>query len=294
MTRRKRDLGKLTGLLTVAAEAGQAITPTASLPVTALRAGQAQPRREFDQARIEQLAASIRERGIIQPLLVRPVEDGYEIVAGERRWRAAQLAGLTDVPVVVRDLSTLEARQLALIENLQREDLNTVDEVDAKLELVAATLKCTRDEARVRLMQLLREPHGDDHAAVEGLFDSLGETWTYFVKNKLRILNWPTDILEAVRGGLPFTLGAVIVGAPAEAHAALIDRARAGESREELRQAIQAMRSARSGLGQAQATRVARVLASARWLEKLREGDRKAVERWLTRMPAVLRQALDE
>jgi ParB family transcriptional regulator, chromosome partitioning protein len=89
-----------------------------------------QPRRTFDEAKIEELASSIRNQGIIQPLVVRRNGDGYELIAGERRWRAAMRAGLTHVPIVVRDASDHEALQLALIENLQREDLNPIEEAN--------------------------------------------------------------------------------------------------------------------------------------------------------------------
>jgi len=89
-----------------------------------------QPRRTFDEAKIEELAASIRNQGIIQPLVVRHKGDGYELIAGERRWRAAMRAGLTQVPIVVRDASDHEALQLALVENLQREDLNPIEEAN--------------------------------------------------------------------------------------------------------------------------------------------------------------------
>ncbi len=90
-----------------------------------------QPRRLFDEAKIDELAASVRDQGIIQPLLVRRSGDGYELIAGERRLRAALKAGLKAVPVVVREASDTEALQLALIENLQREDLNPIEEANA-------------------------------------------------------------------------------------------------------------------------------------------------------------------
>jgi ParB family chromosome partitioning protein len=87
-----------------------------------------QPRTRFDEARLEELAASIREHGVLQPLLVRPVPGGYEIIAGERRWRAAQRAGLLEVPAIVRDRTTADgAFELALVENLQRDDLNAIE-----------------------------------------------------------------------------------------------------------------------------------------------------------------------
>ena len=102
-----------------------------TLPVEHLRPGKYQPRRHFDQAAIDDLAQSIKEKGIIQPLVVRQLaENAYEIIAGERRWRAAQSAMLHDVPVVVRELSDTEALELALIENLQRQDLTPLEEAE--------------------------------------------------------------------------------------------------------------------------------------------------------------------
>jgi ParB family chromosome partitioning protein len=94
-----------------------------------------QPRRAFDQAKIEELAASMRDQGVIQPLLVRRRGEHYELIAGERRWRAAMHAGLSQVPVVVKEASDLEALQLALIENLQREDLNPIEQAAAYQQL---------------------------------------------------------------------------------------------------------------------------------------------------------------
>lgn len=293
MTRPKRDVSKLAGLLTVAAEAGRpAPKEVTSLPLTLLRPGAGQPRRAFDPSKLDQLASSIRERGVLQPLLVRPVGETYEIVAGERRWRAAQQAGLQDVPVLIRDLSLEEARQVALIENLQREDLNAVDEVDAKLLLVALTLGVTPREARTRLLQMFREAPGDDHAKVETLFQVLGETWTYFAKNKLRILNWPPAILEAVRTGLPFTVAGVIVTAPPDAQAELLERAKNGSSREELRQAIKALKTQTVSAHQARVSQVARALSSSRWVGQLDVSQQKALDRWLKQMPETLKQTL--
>jgi len=102
-------------------------SPT-KLPLALIKPNPEQPRRRFDQAALEELAASIKKQGLLQPLLVRPKGEGYELVAGERRYRAAQLAGLEEVPVVVRDLDDTEVLELALVENLQREDLNPVEE----------------------------------------------------------------------------------------------------------------------------------------------------------------------
>ncbi|MCL6450670.1 MAG: ParB/RepB/Spo0J family partition protein [Acetobacteraceae bacterium] len=101
------------------------------LGLDAIRPNRYQPRRRVDEGRLAELAASIREHGVVQPVVVRPLDGGYELVAGERRWRAARLAGLEDVPAVVRDVSDRELLQVALIENLQREDLNPIEEACA-------------------------------------------------------------------------------------------------------------------------------------------------------------------
>ncbi len=109
----------------------------ASLPVGSIRPGKYQPRTRMDQQALAELAASIRAQGLIQPLLVRPVGGGnYELIAGERRWRGAQLAGLTEVPVLVRDVPDNAAIAMALIENIQREDLNPIEEASGLLRLI--------------------------------------------------------------------------------------------------------------------------------------------------------------
>lgn len=101
------------------------------LPIAALRPHPGQPRRHFDDAALGDLAASISARGVIQPIVVRAMGEGWQIVAGERRWRAAQRARLHEVPVVVRDLNDAETLEVALIENIQREDLNAIEEAEA-------------------------------------------------------------------------------------------------------------------------------------------------------------------
>jgi ParB family chromosome partitioning protein len=112
------------------------------MPITMLQPGVYQPRRRFDEATLHELAQSIAQHGIIQPLLVRPVDDGnepkgrYEIIAGERRWRAAAMAGVHDVPVVVQSMTDREALQLGLIENVQRQDLNAIEEAEGYQRLI--------------------------------------------------------------------------------------------------------------------------------------------------------------
>lgn len=111
-----------------------------TLPIAFLKPNPNQPRKNFAEAELEDLANSIREKGVLQPILVRPVKgasDTYEIVAGERRWRAAQRAKLHDVPVVVRELGDGEALEVAIVENVQRADLNAIEEAAAYQELIA-------------------------------------------------------------------------------------------------------------------------------------------------------------
>ena len=124
------DLSMRQGTASVAAgEAGDG--SLRSVPVERIRRGRHQPRRIVDESALEELAHSVRSRGIVQPIVVRPTGNGgFEIVAGERRWRAAQMAGLHEVPVVVRECSDSEAAAVALIENIQREDLNPIEEAE--------------------------------------------------------------------------------------------------------------------------------------------------------------------
>jgi ParB family transcriptional regulator, chromosome partitioning protein len=125
-----RGLASLIGDL--GAEANDRARTQRRLPIELLKRNPFNPRRAFSEAQLDELAQSIRDRGIIQPLIVRPVgNDKYEIVAGERRWRAAQRAGLHDVPVVIVEVDDREAFQLAIIENIQRADLNPIEEANA-------------------------------------------------------------------------------------------------------------------------------------------------------------------
>jgi len=105
-------------------------------PIEELRPHSQQPRKTFNDEKMTELVASIREKGIIQPLVVRRLEDHYQIIAGERRWRAAQKAGLREVPVVIQDVSEDWALEMALIENIQREDLNAIEEAEAYRSLI--------------------------------------------------------------------------------------------------------------------------------------------------------------
>jgi ParB family chromosome partitioning protein len=137
----RRQLGR--GLAALFGEAeGDALVesmPQRRVPIELIRPGALQPRRRFAEAELEALAQSIREKGILQPLLVRPLseeEADFELVAGERRWRAAQRVGLHEVPVIIRRITDSEALEIALVENLQREDLSPLEEAEAYSRLM--------------------------------------------------------------------------------------------------------------------------------------------------------------
>ena len=146
------------------------------MPVDRLQRGQYQPRREISEESLKELADSIREQGIIQPLVVRSVGKNYEIIAGERRWRAAQLVGMSTVPAIVREINDQTAVALALIENIQREDLNPLDEALAIARLIKE-FDLTHQEAakaigrsRTSVSNLLRLIELDEE--VKGLLES--------------------------------------------------------------------------------------------------------------------------
>ena len=152
-----------------------------------------QPRRTFDEAKIEELASSIRNQGIIQPLVVRRNGDGYELIAGERRWRAAMRAGLTHVPIVVRDASDHEALQLALVENLQREDLNPIEEANG-------------------YRRLLEEFHWSQ----EEMAEKVGKSRPA-IANSMRLLSLPTEVQQEVSSGnLPAGQARALLGLHSE------------------------------------------------------------------------------
>jgi len=140
------------------------------IEIDLIRPGHQQPRTTFDQSKLEELAQSIRTSGIIQPLLVRPRGGLFELVAGERRWRAAQLAGLPRIPAIIREIPDDKLLELALIENIQRQELNPIEEANAYKRLIES-LNLTQDEVAQRV--------GRDRT---------------FVTNYLRILKLPSEI----------------------------------------------------------------------------------------------------
>ncbi len=171
-----------------------------------------QPRRYFDPDALKELVNSIEQHGILQPLLVRPLSSGgYELVAGERRYRAAMESGLTEVPVVIRELSNSDALSLSLIENLQREDLNPVEETEGILQLLSLHLETTQEEVISLLYRLSNESKGkvtrnvtgkETVERVEKIFDSIGTmSWSSFVRNRLPLLKLPQDIKDALQSG---------------------------------------------------------------------------------------------
>lgn len=177
MAAKKGGLGK--GLSAIFMEnESEDSSRTVTLKISELQPNREQPRREFDEKALAELADSISQHGVLQPLLVRPFLDGgYQIVAGERRFRAARMAGLTEVPVVIRDLSDSETMQLALIENLQREDLTPVEE--------ALGYKRLMDEYRLTQEDVSRVV-GKSRPAIA---------------NALRLLSLPEDIQKLISDG---------------------------------------------------------------------------------------------
>jgi ParB family chromosome partitioning protein len=137
MTAKRRGLGRGLDVLLGGARIDNETEKLRTLSIEQLRPSRFQPRKDIDPARLQELADSISAQGVVQPVVVRPMGDGqYEIIAGERRWRAAQLAGLHDLPVVVREVADQTALAIALIENIQREDLNPLEEAEALKRLL--------------------------------------------------------------------------------------------------------------------------------------------------------------
>src|SRR5256885_5683659 len=174
-----RGMGRgLAAILSVTGEPGEDDVQLRDIRVELVAPNPKQPRRRFDEATLAGLAESVRQRGVLQPVLVRPAPGGtYELVAGERRWRAAQLAGLDVVPALVRPADDAQALEVALIENMAREDLNPVEEARACAALVEE-LGLTREEVGRRI--------GRSRVAVSNL---------------LRLLDLPDEVLEHLEEG---------------------------------------------------------------------------------------------
>ncbi|WP_101909935.1 ParB/RepB/Spo0J family partition protein [Marasmitruncus massiliensis] len=176
MAKAKGGLGK--GLDALFVDNNTDAASTSVLAVSDIEPNRDQPRKQFDPAALADLADSIREYGVLQPLVVRPMTDGsYQLVAGERRWRAARMAGLSEVPVVVRELSDVQTMELALIENLQREDLNVIEEASGYKELMEK-FGFTQEQVSARV--------GKSRPVVT---------------NALRLLNLPSEVRAMVESG---------------------------------------------------------------------------------------------
>lgn len=177
MAKKKGGLGKGLNAIFMENESEDS-NSTVTLKISEIEPNRTQPRRDFDEKALAELADSISQHGVLQPLLVRPLLDGgYQIVAGERRWRASRMAGLTEVPVVIRELSDGETMELALIENLQREDLTPVEEAMGYHQLMDK-YSLTQDEVSRAV--------GKSRPAVA---------------NALRLLNLPEEVLSLVGNG---------------------------------------------------------------------------------------------
>jgi ParB family chromosome partitioning protein len=175
---KRKALGRGLGALIPTKEPEPAIKgPTTTAPVAAILPNPWQPRTEFADLRLRELAESIRQRGVLQPLVVRPAGNGFQLISGERRFRAAQMVGLETVPVVVREATDNEMLEIALIENVQREDLNAIEEARAYRRMLDE-LSLTQDAVAERV--------GKDRSTVA---------------NALRLLQLPAKIQDRVASG---------------------------------------------------------------------------------------------
>jgi len=174
---KKGGLGKGLGAIFIENENESDTTPI-TLRISEIEPNKSQPRRDFDENSLSELAQSISQHGVLQPILVRPIADGgYQIVAGERRWRASRMAGLSEVPVVIRELTDLETAEIALIENLQREDLTPIEE--------ALGLKKLMEEY---------EMSQDDISKIVGKSRPS-------IANTLRLLTLPQEVIDLIHSG---------------------------------------------------------------------------------------------
>jgi ParB family transcriptional regulator, chromosome partitioning protein len=176
-TTTRKALGRGLAALIPSAQPATPAAGVRTLPIERVRPNREQPRKHFDDTALEELAASIREHGVLQPVIVRKSGDAYEIVAGERRWRAAQRAGLMEIPALVKELSEVDALEVALIENIQRQDLDPLEEAEA-------------------YSRLIREHgHSQEHVA-----QTLGKSRAA-VANTLRLLKLPESVLAMLADG---------------------------------------------------------------------------------------------
>lgn len=179
---------------------------TVSLPITEIEPNRAQPRKKFDDTALGELADSIRQHGVITPVLVRPMTDGsYQLVAGERRWRAARMAGLSELPALIKEMSDSEAMELALIENLQREDLNPVEEAEG-YRVLMDTYGLTQEQVAQRVnksrpavanaVRLLTLPDEVRSMVAQGKLSSGHARALAAVEDKTRVREMANEIIK--------------------------------------------------------------------------------------------------
>ena len=197
----------------VTADIPQSSLSSMMVKLEAIAVPEQQIRRYFDPEKMAQLTASVKEHGILENLLVRPHptrEGFYQLVAGERRYRASKEAKLTEVPVMVKDLTDEEALAISLVENLQRDDLNPVEETEGILLLLSTRLKLSVAEISstlYRMHNLLTKKVtnnviGKTEKSIQDIFTELGlMSWESFVSNRLPLLKLPEDLLESLRKG---------------------------------------------------------------------------------------------
>jgi ParB family transcriptional regulator, chromosome partitioning protein len=216
MASRKRpaveSMRSVSAFLSESSDQASVVTDQSKVAIGQIVLPSKQPRRYFDPDRMAQLVQSVQEHGILEPLLVRPIgDDKYELLAGERRLRAAQEIGLELVPIVAREFTDRQALQVALIENLQREDLNPVEETEAVMELLSLALEVEQPEVVAILNQVanaqkrgleLTENVFRQHKQIEELLKGIGRfTAQSFRSSRLPLLNLPEDVLETLRQG---------------------------------------------------------------------------------------------
>lgn len=209
--RRKPQPYQIQGVNALLGESSDASSSVQTILLKQITLPKSQPRRYFDPSSMEELIESINQHGILQPLLVRQLATkSYELVAGERRLRAAQAIKLEAIPVFIKQLTDEEAKQASLLENLQREDLNPVEETEGILELLSLRLEAD-SEAIISLLSKAAHPdrnsvdnviHTDDWESIQKIFKSIGRfTPESFRTNRLPLLNLPADILDCLRQG---------------------------------------------------------------------------------------------
>jgi ParB family transcriptional regulator, chromosome partitioning protein len=264
---------------------------------------QQQPRRYFSQDKMNQLIASVEEHGILEPLIVRPLKTGgYELVAGERRLRAAKELGLAQVPIIIRDFSDEKALEVALLENLQRDDLNPIDETEGILNLLCQVIKGDKADvvgllnkfANVHRRRLqLTEEESERMALIDQVFLKVGRlNREGFRTNRLPLLNLPEDVLEVLREGeLEYTKARVIAKLenPKQRKALITETLRDNLSLTQIKLKVQEILNADTGIFIGEELRQSLIVLSkqksAAWHD---EKKHKKLERLLSELQKIL------